>query len=169
MSWFSVLNWRCFLPLKMYQQILCSTTLIFYHSYAHSRTYLARKWITTLNPGGYWKLLILSRAYAAACGLRYFTYALPTCSSHTTLLHSTATPKPPKANSASYPQQDGKRLPASVVTRCGWGLKAGMIHSTCGWTCGWQASEWVSSFLTAHQHIIGYSVPEMVDSNRKSM
>jgi len=27
----------------------------------------------------------------------------------------------------------------------------------------------VSSFLTAHQHIIGYSVPEMVDSNRKSM
>jgi len=30
-------------------------------------------------------------------------------------------------------------------------------------------SEWVSSFLTAHQHIIGHSVPEMVDSNRRSM
>jgi len=27
----------------------------------------------------------------------------------------------------------------------------------------------VSSFLTAHQHIIGYSVPEMVDNYRKSM
>jgi len=27
----------------------------------------------------------------------------------------------------------------------------------------------VSSILTAHQHTIGYSVPEMVDSNRKSM
>jgi len=24
----------------------------------------------------------------------------------------------------------------------------------------------VSSFLTAHQHIIGYSVPEMVDSKK---
>jgi len=28
--------------------------------------------------------------------------------------------------------------------------------------------EWVSSFLTANQHIIGYSVPEMVDSKRTS-
>jgi len=27
----------------------------------------------------------------------------------------------------------------------------------------------VSSFLTAHQHIVGYSVPEMVDSKRTSM
>jgi len=26
----------------------------------------------------------------------------------------------------------------------------------------------VSSFLTAHQHIIGYSVPQMVDSWRTS-
>jgi len=26
----------------------------------------------------------------------------------------------------------------------------------------------VSSFLTAHQHITGYSVPEMVDSKRTS-
>jgi len=26
----------------------------------------------------------------------------------------------------------------------------------------------VSSFLTAHQHIIGYSVPQMVDSKRMS-
>jgi len=29
-------------------------------------------------------------------------------------------------------------------------------------------SELVSSFLTAHQHIIGYSVPQMVDSKRTS-
>jgi len=29
-------------------------------------------------------------------------------------------------------------------------------------------SESVSSFLTAHQHIIGYSVPEMADSKRTS-
>jgi len=29
--------------------------------------------------------------------------------------------------------------------------------------------EWVSSFLTAYQHIIGYSVPQMVDSKRMSM
>jgi len=21
---------------------------------------------------------------------------------------------------------------------CGWGVKAGMVHSICGWTCGWQ-------------------------------
>jgi len=26
----------------------------------------------------------------------------------------------------------------------------------------------MSSFLTAHQHIIGYSVPQMVDSKRTS-
>jgi len=31
--------------------------------------------------------------------------------------------------------------------------------------CEW-VSEWVSSFLTAHQHTIGYSVPQMVDSKR---
>jgi len=24
------------------------------------------------------------------------------------------------------------------VMLCGWGVKAGMVHSTCGWTCGWQ-------------------------------
>ena len=21
---------------------------------------------------------------------------------------------------------------------CGWGIKAGVVHTTCGWTCGWQ-------------------------------
>jgi len=26
----------------------------------------------------------------------------------------------------------------SAVMLCGWGVKAGMVHSTCGWTCGWQ-------------------------------
>jgi len=26
----------------------------------------------------------------------------------------------------------------SAVTLCGWGVKAGMVHSTCGCTCGWQ-------------------------------
>jgi len=30
--------------------------------------------------------------------------------------------------------------------------------------CGRGLCEWVSSFLTAHQHIIGYSVQQMVDS-----
>jgi len=29
-------------------------------------------------------------------------------------------------------------------------------------------SDWVSSFLTAHQHITGYSGPQMVDSKRRS-
>jgi len=36
-------------------------------------------------------LLILSRAYAAACGLKYLTYALPTRRTHTALPHSTTT------------------------------------------------------------------------------
>ena len=26
----------------------------------------------------------------------------------------------------------------SAVTLCGWGVKAGMVHSTCGQTCRWQ-------------------------------
>jgi len=26
----------------------------------------------------------------------------------------------------------------SVVMLCGWGVKAGMVHCTCGKTCGWQ-------------------------------
>ena len=26
----------------------------------------------------------------------------------------------------------------SAVTLCGWGVNAGMVHSTCGCTCGWQ-------------------------------
>jgi len=26
----------------------------------------------------------------------------------------------------------------SAVTLCGWGVKEGMVHSTCGCTCGWQ-------------------------------
>ena len=26
----------------------------------------------------------------------------------------------------------------SAVTLCGWGVKAGMVHSTCGCTCGSQ-------------------------------
>jgi len=26
----------------------------------------------------------------------------------------------------------------SAVTFCGWGVKAGMAYSTCGYTCGWQ-------------------------------
>jgi len=26
----------------------------------------------------------------------------------------------------------------SAVMLCGWGVKAGMVHSTCGQTCGWQ-------------------------------
>jgi len=26
----------------------------------------------------------------------------------------------------------------NVVTLCGWGVKAGMVHSTCGQRCGWQ-------------------------------
>jgi len=26
----------------------------------------------------------------------------------------------------------------SAVTLCGWGVNAGMVHSTSGWTCGWQ-------------------------------
>ena len=25
-----------------------------------------------------------------------------------------------------------------AVMLCGWGVKAGMVHSTCGKTCGWQ-------------------------------
>jgi len=37
-SWFSILTWRCFLLLKMYQQILCSTTLIFYHMHIAEHT-----------------------------------------------------------------------------------------------------------------------------------
>jgi len=32
-----------------------------------------------------------------------------------------------------------------------------IIGAHCMYTCGWL--KWVSSFLTAHQHIIGYSVP----------
>ena len=34
-----------------------------------------------------------------------------------------------QANSASYPQWDGKWVPAKVRW---WGLKAGMVHSACG-------------------------------------
>jgi len=33
---------------------------------------------------------------------------------------------------ASYPQWDGKSESASVVMLCGCGVKAGMVHSTCG-------------------------------------
>jgi len=38
-----------------------------------------------------------------------------------------------QANSASYPQRDGKWVPAkNAVTLYGWGVKTGAIHSTCG-------------------------------------
>ena len=44
-----------------------------------------------------------------------------------------------QANSASYPQRDWEWVPVkSAVILCGWGVKTGMSHSTCGWTCGWQ-------------------------------
>jgi len=42
--------------------------------------------------------------------------------------------------------KDNSLLPAAggkmstgqnVVTLCGWGVKAGMVHSTCGQRCGW--------------------------------
>ena len=44
----------------------------------------------------------------------------------TTLVFHQAT----QANSTSYPQRDGRCV--SVVTLCGWGIKIGMAHSTCG-------------------------------------
>jgi len=37
-----------------------------------------------------------------------------------------------QANSTLYPQRDGKMSTGqSAVTLCGWGVKAGMVHSTC--------------------------------------
>jgi len=44
-----------------------------------------------------------------------------------------------QANSAFYPQRDGKWLPArNAATLCIWGVKACVVHSTSGWACGWQ-------------------------------
>jgi len=39
-----------------------------------------------------------------------------------------------QANSASYPMRDGKIMSTgqSVAMLCGWGVKAGMVHSISG-------------------------------------
>jgi len=38
-----------------------------------------------------------------------------------------------QANSASYPQWEGEMSTSqSAVMLCGWGVKTGMVHSTCG-------------------------------------
>jgi len=38
------------------------------------------------------------------------------------------------------------------------------MHTDAGWmrSCVWQADKPVSSFFTAHQHMKGHSVPEML-------
>ena len=45
---------------------------------------------------------------------------------HTPWHHNQAT----QANSASYPQQDGKWVSTSTI--CSWSVKGGMAHSICG-------------------------------------
>jgi len=37
-----------------------------------------------------------------------------------------------QTNSASYPQRNGNEYGQSAVMLCGWGVKAGMAHCTCG-------------------------------------
>ena len=42
--------------------------------------------------------------------------------------------QPTQANSASYPQREKNEYGTSqsAVTLCSWGVKAGMVHATCG-------------------------------------
>jgi len=88
------------------------------------------------------KKLISSRRFAFALRLvaALTTRVYYACRSNTVKsVHLSISPKPSRPTQPPTLSGTGNEYHSqSAVMLCGWGVKAGMVHCTCGWTCGWQ-------------------------------